>query len=134
LERPTKASGPWKRPSAISRSNSEISAPLQALAEISPTKATTTANNNNNNNRNDNNNNNRNNNNNCRNNNRNNRNGNNNRNDQKNNNNTLYCHTHGRTRNDNHTSPTCRNPSNGHSATATLDNRMGGSEEWCADK
>jgi hypothetical protein len=80
------------------------------------------------------NNNNRNNNNNGRNNNRNNRNGNNNRNDQNNDNNTSYCHPHGRTRNDNHTSHNCRNRSNGHSATATLDNRMGGSEQWCADK
>jgi hypothetical protein len=91
-------------------------------------------NNNNRNNRNDNNNN-CNNNNNGRNNNRNNHNSNNNRNDRNNDNNTSYCHTHaGCTRNDKHTSPTCRNPSNGHSATATLDNRMGGSEQWCADK
>jgi hypothetical protein len=74
-------------------------------------------------------------NNNGRNNNRNNRNGyNNTRNDQNNDNNTSYCHTHGRTRNDNHTSPNCRNPSNRHAAIATLDNRMGDSEQWCADK
>jgi hypothetical protein len=53
---------------------------------------------------------------------------------QNNDNNTSYCHTHGRTRNDRHTSLNCRNPSNGHAATATLDNRMGGSEQWCADK
>jgi hypothetical protein len=43
-------------------------------------------------------------------------------------------HTHGPTRNDAHTSTNCRNPSNGHTATVTLNNCMGGSKKWCANK
>jgi hypothetical protein len=98
------------------------------LRNLSPPSGSSNRSNqsNSNNNHNDNNN--------GRNNNRNNRNGNNNRNNQKNGNNTLYCHTHGRTRNDNHTSNDCGIPSNGHSATATLNNHMGDSKQWCAGK
>jgi len=36
-----------------------------------------------------------------------------------------YCHTHGNKMN--HTSAQCKNPKAGHVATATLQNRMGGS-------
>ena len=58
-------------------------------------------------------------------------NGNRNNNRRNNNNNESYCHTHGRTRNDNHTSPTCTHPANGHVTTATLANREGGSNRFC---
>ena len=59
--------------------------------------------------------------------------GNNNRNNNRrnNNNNESYCHTHGRTRNDEHTSATCLHPADGHIATATLANRSGGSNRYC---
>ena len=38
-------------------------------------------------------------------------------------NNTSYCHSHGCTRRNDHVSGTCRNPAEGHIATATLHNR-----------
>ena len=37
-----------------------------------------------------------------------------------------YCHTHGLTRTERHTSATCNNPAEGHNKKATLDNSMGG--------
>jgi hypothetical protein len=136
LERPTQALGPWKRSSALSKS--------KKLGNLSPPSGSrnrpnqsddNNSRNANNNSRNNDNNNGHNDNNNGHNNNRNNHNGyNNNRNNQNNNNSNLCCHTHGRIRNNNHTNPNCRNPSNGHAATATPDNRMGGSEQLCADK
>ena len=49
-------------------------------------------------------------------------------------NNESYCHTHGRTRRDDHTSATCENPREGHIATATLHNREGGSNRYCGDE
>ena len=48
-----------------------------------------------------------------------------------NNNNESYCHTHGRTRNNDHTSASCLNPAEGHIATLTLQNRDGGSNRYC---
>jgi hypothetical protein len=48
-------------------------------------------------------------------------------------NNESYCHTHGRTRRDDHTSATCQNPRAGHIATAALNNRQGGSNRFCGD-
>ena len=60
-------------------------------------------------------------------------NGNRNANRRNNANNESYCHTHGRTRNDNHTSATCDHPSGDHIATATLHNREGGSNRYCGD-
>ena len=47
------------------------------------------------------------------------------------NNDESYCHTHGRTRRPDHTSPTCLNPTEGHISTATLHNREGGSNRFC---
>ena len=43
----------------------------------------------------------------------------------------AYCWTHGRTRNPNHNSSSCRNKSDGHKDEATLNNRMGGSNARC---
>lgn len=40
-----------------------------------------------------------------------------------------YCWTHGRTYSDKHTSATCRNRKEGHQATSTLQNKMGGSSK-----
>lgn len=51
----------------------------------------------------------------------------------RNKNNKSYCWTHGRTRNNGHTSKTCRNQADGHESEATLDNKMGGSTRFCAD-
>ena len=51
----------------------------------------------------------------------------------RNKNDNSYCWTHGRTRNKLHTSQTCRNKSDGHQDTASLDNRMGGSDRFCAE-
>ena len=48
-------------------------------------------------------------------------------------NNESYCHTHGRTRRDDHTSATCEHPADGHIATATLASRDGGSNRYCGD-
>ena len=48
-------------------------------------------------------------------------------------NNKSYCHTHGRTRRNDHTSATCNNPAEGHIATATLHNRQGGSNLYCGN-
>ena len=47
------------------------------------------------------------------------------------NNDESYCHTHGRTRRPDHTSPTCLNPTEGHISTATLHNREGGGNRFC---
>jgi len=47
--------------------------------------------------------------------------------------NKSYCWTHGRTRNNGHTSAKCRNQADGHKVEATLDNRMGGSDRFCDD-
>ena len=44
--------------------------------------------------------------------------------------NESYLWTHGRTRNNAHTSVTCRNNKTGHIRTATLQNRCGGSDKW----
>ena len=41
--------------------------------------------------------------------------------------NKSYCHTHGCTRRNDHTSASCNHPAEGHIATATLGNRQGGS-------
>jgi hypothetical protein len=57
-----------------------------------------------------------------------------NRNRTNNNTNQSYCWTHGRTRNDQHTSQSCRHPDDTHKAKATLHNRLGGSDKWCAEK
>ena len=51
----------------------------------------------------------------------------------RNKNNKSYCWTHGRTRNNGHTSAKCRNKAEGHKDEATLDNRMGGSDRFCED-
>jgi len=51
----------------------------------------------------------------------------------RNKNNKSYCWTHGRTRNNGHTSAKCRNQADGHKVEATLDNRMGGSDRFCDD-
>ena len=40
---------------------------------------------------------------------------------------TFYCHSHGTTRNPNHTSKLCTNKKPGHKDSATLSNKMGGS-------
>ena len=40
---------------------------------------------------------------------------------------TFYCHSHGITRNPNHTSKLCNNKKPGHKDSATLSNKMGGS-------
>ena len=50
------------------------------------------------------------------------------------NNDESYCHTHGRTRNPAHTSPSCTRKSSNHKDTATLHNQLGGSTRWCADQ
>ena len=50
-----------------------------------------------------------------------------------NNNNESYCHSHGRTRRDDHTSATCRNKKEGHNDAATLHNRLGGSDRFCGN-
>jgi hypothetical protein len=42
-----------------------------------------------------------------------------------------YCWTHGARVSRTHTSPTCQHQATGHQVTATLDNRMGGSERGC---
>ena len=42
-----------------------------------------------------------------------------------------YCHTHGRTRRDDHTSSTCNHPADGHITTATLGDKKGGSTCYC---
>ena len=44
-----------------------------------------------------------------------------------------YCHTHGRTRNPDHTSATCQHPRDGHQVTATLSDRQGGSNRYCGN-
>lgn len=48
-------------------------------------------------------------------------------------NNEYYCFSHERTRRDDHTSGTCNNPVNGNIATATLNNRQGGSNRYCGN-
>ena len=48
-----------------------------------------------------------------------------------NSNNESYCWSHGRTRNEEHTSPSCRNKKEGHKNDATLSNKQGGSTRWC---
>jgi len=50
------------------------------------------------------------------------------------NNSTHYCHTHGRTRNSAHTSPTCNHPGEQHDVGATFEDRRGGSTRWCEDQ
>ena len=45
--------------------------------------------------------------------------------------NESYCWTHGRTRNDNHTSASCNHKKDGHKDNATLHNKQGGSTRWC---
>ena len=45
--------------------------------------------------------------------------------------NEYYCHTHGRTRRDNHTSATCNHPADGHVTTDTLGDKKGGSTRYC---
>ena len=42
-----------------------------------------------------------------------------------------YCHTHGLTRNSNHTSTNCRNPGPNHVRDATFRNRKNGSDYLC---
>ena len=44
--------------------------------------------------------------------------------------NESYCHTHGRTRRDDHTSATCNHPEDGHVTTATLGDKKGGSTRY----
>ena len=44
--------------------------------------------------------------------------------------NESYCWTNRHTRNNEHTSVTCRNKKTGHISTATLQNRGGGSDKW----
>ena len=51
----------------------------------------------------------------------------------RNKNNKSYCWTHGRTRNNSHTSKTCRNKAKGHNDDATLENRLGGSNRYCEE-
>ena len=48
--------------------------------------------------------------------------------------NESYCWTHGQTRNNKHTSVTCRNKKTGHTSTAILQNRGGGSAKWITSK
>ena len=55
------------------------------------------------------------------------------RNRSNNTNNESYCHTHGRTRRNDHTSATCNHPVEGHITTATLHNRQGGSNRYCGN-
>ena len=45
--------------------------------------------------------------------------------------NESYCHTHGRTRRDDHTSATCNHPVDGHVTNATLGDKKGGSTRYC---
>ena len=45
--------------------------------------------------------------------------------------NTTACHTHGLTRNANHTSENCRTPGPNHQRNATFRNRMNGSDYLC---
>ena len=47
----------------------------------------------------------------------------------RNNNNKIYCWTNGRTRDNNHISPTCNNKRTGHHDAATLPYRKGGSDK-----
>ena len=47
----------------------------------------------------------------------------------RNNNNKIYCWTNGRTRDNNHISPTCNNKRTGHHDDATLSDRNGGSDK-----
>ena len=42
-----------------------------------------------------------------------------------------YCHTHGRTRRDDHTRSTCNHPADGHVTTATLSDKKGGNTRYC---
>ena len=42
-----------------------------------------------------------------------------------------YCHTHGRTRRDDHTSSTCNHPAYDHITTATLGDKKGGNTRYC---
>ncbi len=51
-----------------------------------------------------------------------------------NNTNQSYRSTHSRTPNDQHTSQSCRHPDTAYKATATLHNRLGGSDKWGAEK
>ena len=51
----------------------------------------------------------------------------------RNNNNKIYCWTHGRTRNNNHLSPTCIIYKSGHQDDTILSNRKGGSDRFCND-
>ena len=44
--------------------------------------------------------------------------------------NKSYCHTHGRTCRDNHTSAMCNHPADVHVATATLGDKKGGSTRY----
>ena len=44
--------------------------------------------------------------------------------------NELCCHTHGRTRRDDHTSATCNHPADGHVATGTLRDKKGSSTRY----
>ena len=45
--------------------------------------------------------------------------------------NESYCHTHGRTRRDDHTSATCNHPADGPVTTATLGDKRSGSTRYC---
>ena len=45
--------------------------------------------------------------------------------------NESYCHTHGRTRREDHTSAMCNHPDDGHVTTATLGDKKGGSTRYC---
>ena len=45
--------------------------------------------------------------------------------------NESYCHTHGRTCRDDHTSSTCNHPADGHVTTATIGDKKGGNTRYC---